>query len=311
MSAGIGEGDRAGWGEYEEKIMMQHVVRISDGLGNQLFQYAFAYALARKTGARVLLDPLFWGTSLRKYQLEEFQIKNNTRMVGRITDYFLGFGPRNGRRFKDKFRQRLIRKRYRLVQEKQIMHFDDSIGSETEPCFYLGFWQVPEYFDKYYEELKIQFIRKDNISSEALVYQKKIRDSISVALHIRRTDYVREEGNVALRFDFYREALQKMTNQLGDFELFIFTDDKEFVRANFLFRDYTLVEGICDLDEFELMRQCDHHIVANSSFSWWAAYLGKNKGGIVYAPRTGIWTEEFYPKEWNLIGTEAVAFGGQ
>ena len=64
------------------------------------------------------------------------------------------------------------------------------------------------------------------------------------------------------------------------------------------------MEGLCDLDEFELMRQCSHHIVANSTFSWWAAYLGEDKGGIVYAPCTGIWSEEFYPKEWNLIRTQ-------
>ena len=115
--------------ENEERSMIQHVVRISDGLGNQLFQYAFAYALARKTGAKVLIDPLFWGTSLRKYQLEEFSITKTERMVGKVTDYILGFGPRNGRRFKDQYRQRLIRKKYRLVQEKQIMHLDESSGS--------------------------------------------------------------------------------------------------------------------------------------------------------------------------------------
>ena len=82
--------------------MLQHVVRISDGLGNQMFQYAFAYALARRTGAEVLIDPLFWGTSLRKYQLEEFKVTNTKRMVSRVWDYILGFGPRNGRRFKDR-----------------------------------------------------------------------------------------------------------------------------------------------------------------------------------------------------------------
>lgn len=309
MSISIGDGDRIEKAGNEGRIMLQHVVRISDGLGNQMFQYAFAYALARKTGARVLIDPLFWGTSLRKYQLEEFNVTNTTRMVSKMLDYILGFGPRNGRRFKDRYRQSLIEKKYQLVQEKQIMHFDDSIGNEAVPCFYMGFWQVPEYFDKYYEELTFQFTRKSSISHESLIYQQKIRDSISVALHIRRTDYVRQEGNVTLRLDFYREALQRMGNQLGDFELFIFTDDKEFVRENFRFQNYTLVEGLCDLDEFELMRQCDHHIVANSSFSWWAAYLGKNKGGIVYAPCTGIWTEEFYPREWNLIDTETAVFG--
>lgn len=280
---------------------MQHVVRISDGLGNQMFQYAFAYALARKTGVKVLIDPLFWGTSLRKYQLEEFRVTNTKRLVSRAWDYVLGFGPRNGRRFKDQYRQYLIRKKYRLIKEKQIMHYDSTMEKQSESSFYIGFWQTPLYFEEYYEELKKQFTRKTSISSRAMKFQEQILEGVSVALHIRRTDYVRQEGNVALGLDFYREALQQMQENLGAFQLYIFTDDKTFVKENFRLREYVLVDGISDLDEFELMRQCNHHIIANSTFSWWAAYLGENRGGIVYAPCTGIWSEEFYPKEWNLV----------
>lgn len=289
--------------------MMQHVVRISDGLGNQMFQYAFAYALTQKTGVRVLIDPLFWGTSLRKYQLEEFQITNTKRLVSKVWDYILGFGPRNGRRFKDRYRQHLIQKKYHLIKEKNIMHYDDTIGSQTQSSFYLGFWQTPLYFEAFYEELKKEFTRKRSVSAEAAKYQQRIKKKTSVALHIRRTDYVRKEGNATLKLDFYERALQKMQEQLEDFQLFVFTDDKKFVKEHFQLRKYILVENIGDLDEFELMRQCDHHIIANSTFSWWAAYLGENKGGIVYAPCTGIWSEEFYPKEWNLIDTNIAVLG--
>lgn len=289
--------------------MIQHVVRISDGLGNQMFQYAFAYALARKTGAQVLIDPLFWGTSLRKYQLEEFQVTNTKRLVSKVWDYTLGFGPRNGRRFKDRYRQHLIRKKYRFIQEKKIMQYDDSVWNQAESCFYMGFWQTPRYFEAYYDELKREFTRKSGLSAKAMECQTRIRTGVSVALHIRRTDYVRQEGNATLKFDFYEEALRKMQSQLGDFQLYVFTDDKTFVKENFRLRDYVLIDDVSDLDEFELMRQCDHHIIANSTFSWWAAYLGENKGGIVYAPCTGIWSEEFYPKEWNLIDTKVADSG--
>lgn len=284
--------------------MIHHVVRISDGLGNQMFQYAFAFALEKKTGARVLIDPLFWGTSLRRYQLEEFKITRTKRLVGRSLDYILGFGPRNGRRFKDRYRQHLIQKKYQLFQEKQVMHYDADVYNQKKSCFYWGFWQTPQYFEEYYEELKSEFTRKEAVSQQAQKYQKQMEQVTSVAMHIRRTDYVRQEGNVTIPFGFYEEALRGMKEKLGEFRLFIFTDDKQFVKEYFKIRDYVLVEGLCDLDEFELMRQCNHHIVANSTFSWWAAYLGENKGGIVYAPCTGIWSEEFYPKEWGLIKTQ-------
>ena len=189
------------------------------------------------------------------------------------------------------------------------MHYDDSVWDTTESGFYMGFWQTPRYFDEYYDELKREFTRKDNLSTEAINYQTRIREGISVALHIRRTDYVRREGNATLKFDFYEEALRRIQSQLGDFQLFVFTDDKKFVKENFRLREYVLVDGVCDLDEFELMRQCDHHIIANSTFSWWAAYLGESKGGVVYAPCTGIWSEEFYPKGWDLIDTKVEDLG--
>lgn len=293
----------------EGKEMMHHVVRISDGLGNQMFQYAFAYALAKKTGVKVLIDPLFWGTSLRKYQLEEFRVTNTERMVRKEWDYILGFGPRNGRKFKNEYRERLIRKKYQMIEEKQIMHYDETIQNPKVPSFYKGFWQSPAYFEAYYDELRIQFVRKKGISVEAENYRRKILEVISVALHIRRTDYVRQEGNATLQLTFYKEALRRLQDKLGEYCLFVFTDDKEFVKENFHLCEYILVEGVSDLDEFELMRQCNHHIIANSTFSWWAAYLGDNKGGIVYAPLTGIWSKEFYPEEWKLIDTRMAGSG--
>lgn len=283
---------------------MQHVVRISDGLGNQMFQYAFAYALSQKSNAKVVLDPLFWGTSLRKYQLEEFRISLTRKMVSPLWDYLLGFGPRNGRRFKDQYRQYLIHKHYHIFKEKKIMHYDETVWNQTQPAFFMGFWQTPRYFEDYCEDLRMQFTLKRPLSVQAGHYMDQIKQGISVALHIRRTDYVRKEGNATLQSRFYEEALDRLKRELGDFQLFVFTDDKEYVKFNFQLHNYTLVENVNDLEEFELMKCCDHHIVANSTFSWWAAYLGENKGGIVYAPCTGIWSEEFYPKEWNLIYTD-------
>lgn len=168
----------------------------------------------------------------------------------------------------------------------------------------MGFWQTPRYFEEYYEELQLQFVLKQPLSMQGTNYVEQIKQGKSVALHIRRTDYVRKEGNATLQFRFYEEALRRLSEVLGDFSLFVFTDDKEFVKENFYLHNYILIENVSDLEEFELMKSCAHHIVANSTFSWWAAYLGENKGGIVYAPCTGIWSEEFYPKEWNLIYTD-------
>lgn len=280
---------------------MRSVIRISDGLGNQLFQYAFGYSFSKKTGQEIILDPFFWGTALRSYQLDQFQIKYSEKFVAPAWDYLLGFGPRNARRFKEKYRDKKIKENYHLETEKQAMRFDASIYQINRPTYFQGFWQTPLYFDEFYDEIKQQFTMKTPLSHRANEYARQMASSNSVSLHIRRTDYDREINNVCLNNSFYREAIDRMQQIIGDFTLFVFTDDKEFAVENFDLHDYVLVKGVSDLEELELMRRCKNHIVANSTFSWWGAYLAEHKGGVVFAPVTDIWTDGFYPKEWDLI----------
>ena len=280
---------------------MDIIVKITDGLGNQLFQYAFGYAYARKTGHKLKIDPLFWGTSLRKYQLEEFQIDYNKKFVSPLVDYVIGFGPRNGRKFKDIYRKLKVKFFYDYEKEKRPMEYDESVYEKNKKTYFEGFWQNPKYFDEYYEDIRRQFTLKNRLSNDAEKYAKQMRESNSVSLHIRRTDYDRDVNNVCLNFSFYEKALQEMQKQIGDFKLFIFTDDKEFVKNTFYLHDYIMVEGLNDIEEFELMHICKNHIIANSTFSWWGAYLAENKGGVVFAPVADMWTEEFYPEGWHVI----------
>ncbi len=280
---------------------MRHVVRISDGMGNQMFQYAFAYALKKETGSEVLIDPLFWGTSLRNYSLDHFNISLKDRFVSEKFDYILGAGPRNGRRFKDSYREHLIRRKYNLVTEKKIMNYDPDVMNQEKDSFFMGFWQTSKYFDKYREEIKKEFQPMWKLSSKAEMYSKQMANGkASVAMHVRRTDYVREDGNAALSLDYYPRALEQMSKLIGDYDLYIFSDDKDFVKSHFDSVKSTIVEELSDYDEFEIMRRCDHKIVANSTFSWWAAYLGDDNSKII-APTVGIWSDDFYPEQWTVI----------
>ena len=287
--------------DESRKKMMKSVVRISEGLGNQLFQYAFAYSYAKRTGQDILIDPFFWGTSLRNYELYRFRIEYTRRFVSPAWDYLLGFGPRNARRYKERYRDRKIKKYYRFMPEKQIMKYDDGVYSVKEAAYFQGFWQSPLYFEEFYEQIREQFTLKEALGSKAQEYTRQMAESNSVSLHIRRTDYDRDENNVCLDGAFYREALEKMKEAIGEFKLFLFTDDKAFAKKYFDLHEYIMVEGVEDIEEFALMQKCKNHIVANSSFSWWGAYLAENKGGVVFAPVADIWGGDFYPREWNLI----------
>ena len=279
---------------------MGNVFRISDGLGNQLFQYACAYSMYRKTGKEIVLDPMYSG-NLRTYQLEEFNIEFHKRFVNKQLDYVLGVGKRQSAPIKLWYRDKKIKiKKYNVIKEQGTMIYDNSIY-DYDNGYFVGFWQSYKYFDEFYEEIKQQFQMKAKLSVAAMEYKKCMSEKMSVSLHIRRTDYIRNVNNVCLKQDFYKTALDKMKEQIGEFKLYIFTDDKEFVRENFKLHEYQLVENVTDLEEFVLMQQCKHHIIANSTFSWWAAYLSENKGGAVYAPVVDMWTEDFFLPQWKCL----------
>ena len=283
------------------------IVRISDGLGNQLFQYAFGYSLYKRTGKGFIIDPMYSGI-LRHYQLDAFHIDFDKRFVGEKTDNILGLGARNSARFRLKYRDCKIRcEKYKLIKETAPMKYDETVYQDM-PSYYMGFWQSYEYFDAFYDDIRRQFRLKKKISAKAQEYDDKIQNLVlgmqSVSLHIRRTDYNRTQNNVCLTDAFYKQALESMQREIGDFALFIFTDDKDFVRENFHFHEYTIVEGLSDLEEFDLMQKCQNHIIANSTYSWWGAYLAEDKGGIVYAPVSDIWTEAFYLPQWRTINTQ-------
>lgn len=246
-----------------------NIVRISDGLGNQLFQYAFGYSVYKRTGIKLVLDIMFI-SPLRHYQLDCFCIEFNDRYVKKWIDVLCGIGLRKAAALRLKYREHKIKSEsYTFIKERTELSYDESIYKE-EPSYYVGFWQSYSYFDKYYNDIKKQFVLKNPVSSIALNYSKDMKLCISVSCHIRRTDYNRNVNNVCLNSSYYKLAVERMSELLGgDYKLFIFTDDKEFVKQNFHFHEFTIVEGTSDLEDFYLMQQCRHHIIANSTFSWW------------------------------------------
>lgn len=285
-----------------------NIIRISDGLGNQLFQYAFGYGLYKRTGRQFILDPMYSG-NLRHYQIDSFEVDFGRRFVGEKIDYVLGVGKRNSALLKRKYRECKIKMhKYGVVNETLPMELDMTVYRDN-PAFYRGFWQSHRYFDEFYDDIRRQFQLKEKPGAKAGEYCGMIRAAhrdgrASVSLHIRRTDYDREKNNVCLADSFYRQALEGMQREVGDFSLFVFADDKNFVKKHFDFHEYVLVEGLSDLDEFRLMQECRNHIVANSTYSWWGAYLAEDKGGVVYAPVSDIWTEEFYLPRWRKVYTQ-------
>lgn len=272
-------------------------VRVGDGLGNQLFNYAFGYALAKKNNTKLILDiSSFDDAGSREYKLDEFSItfieKKNWHN-----------SPKAARVYKE------ICKRvfWSVHYEKKPYVYTPPEVTKYRNNYYKGWWQSDLYFKEYKEEIIQEFTPKQA--------RPTIREIINVAsdytivsVHIRRGDYIRINGCIDL--SYYAKAIDWIKRRFEKVVFCFFSDDIPFCREHFKSSDgnYIFIENekLIDIDEFCIMSTCDHNIIANSSFSWWAAYLNRNNNKCVIAPKVMCWDKDFYPVDWVKIDTQLV-----
>lgn len=232
-----------------------NVVKIMGGLGNQLFQYAFGQAI-KETGTKVAYDVLWYDPvreKTRPYCLDKF-----------YTDVPVALLSRQNK-----------------VREKG---FDPELLKENGTGFY-GYWQSPMYYsDNLIAELdRAYHVRKEFYTSEFLKLKGEIESVNAVSVHIRRGDYLDNPNHFVLPLHYYDDAMDLILKTKGSPVFYIFSDDSEYCSK--MFGDYKQVH-LSEWLDFELMRCCKHHIIANSTFSWWPAFLSKE--ATVLCPDT--WT---------------------
>ncbi len=285
-------------------------VIIQAGFGNQLFQYAMGYALSKKLKRPLTLNISFFdyskkkgGSTLRinnldKLAIDDCNIINNpssyykylygAKLSGTPLWRLLPFG--NAVIWEDVAN-------CRLYQKKLI----DQVEKYNNVTLY-GFWQNINYFKEIIPDLKRQFVPAYPLDSTV----KEIRDLIittpgSVGVHIRRGDFV--GLGWAAGADYYTEAINRMKKEIDDARFFIVTDDKQW--AHDIFSDNPDVYIIdirtatCDIDEFFLLSICSHHIISESTFGWWAAFLNTNPDKTVIIPSYA--KGEMFPNTWIRI----------
>ena len=289
------------------------VVNIIGGLGNQMFQYAFGYAISQENNMGLKLDTRgFDAYELRDYELELYDIKESSEsrfvpkykfLLDRLSNgdtTFLGKIFRQSSRF-------LLRLTKFYYQEKIAFVFDEDVFNVRTDTYFSGYWQNEKYFKDYRDDL-LEIFKLNKIHSKAKIYQKKIIENESVSLHIRRGDYLTH--NEVCDMEYYHKAISLFQNKAVHF--FIFSDDLEWVKNNLNFIDQkTFIElekDASDHEEMYLMSLCKHNIIANSSFSWWGAWLNKNDEKIVVAPKRWIADKDrqkhsqgVYCKDWVKI----------
>jgi len=258
------------------------ISKIQGGLGNQMFQYAFARFLSSKHNVRFFLDTSFY--------------KNN---IGAVTRLFLldKFPNTNINEFNP------INLKY-PIQRIPDNFFFNKIEILPNMDYYLdGYWQSEKYFLEIREELRNEFSPPTNVLDKLL---KTIStNSNSVSIHIRRTDYVTSNGYHPVQtVEYYENAL----NIIGDYDnLFVFSDDIQWCKNNLNFKKMIFVESLSEIEDLWLMSLCKNNIIANSTFSWWGAWLNKNPNKKVVAPikwfgsQTNLNTSDIIPEDWLKI----------
>ena len=286
--------------------MIQILLR--GGLGNQMFQYALGLQLALRNQTPLVLDTAYlddrWPRqefTFRNYDLDIFQFLPRFTFLSHCSQNFPipGFWLAS-----DLFQSRLRTfAGYRWVREKAECVFDPSVLNCGPKAVLWGYWQREEYFYGIESQLRQSFQFCHPLAGPALQMQDSINAcSQSVSLHVRRGDHIQhskvltQQGDTDL--NYYSMAAKHFSARFTAPEFFIFSDDLDWCRQNLrLPGTMHFVDAECSGPKasyhMQLMAQCRHHIIAKSSFSWWAAWLNTYSEKIVIAPR--LWYRDGKP----------------
>ena len=170
------------------------------------------------------------------------------------------------------------------------MIYQEEIFNLRKDDIYLsGFWQNEKYFSSIKKSIVDDFTPKNGISTTAEKYLEKIKSSNSISLHVRRGDYVYNANAThgLCDINYYKRALDFIEKDIKDGNVFIFSDDIAWCKNEFAFlKQKFFIEGTkSEVDDLTLMKNCKHNIIANSTFSWWGAWLNQNSDRIITTPK--------------------------
>lgn len=285
-------------------------VRLMGGLGNQLFQYATAYALARRQHKKLLLDTRFFDnyTLHGGYKLDKFNISGSLLSAHQLR-YFPSWHIHILQRMPSLSR---YLKQWILEQEFRFRPIE---CVHTRPVNLVGYWQSEKYFSEFRDEIIGEFQILSPPPDSHWQHYETMQSRQSVAVHIRRGDYLSNPAAMKTHgfcsLGYYMQALALLNEKLINPHFYFFSDDIDWTIQQFSvtgFTDrYTYVTGGSAEADLWLMSNAKHHVIANSTFSWWAAWLAPTQTGkLVICPSPWFATEllcedDLIPASWIKI----------
>jgi len=281
------------------------IVSLSGGLGNQMFMYAFCLGLRAKDKKTLLFVPVLNNSKAyghQGYELEKlFHIYRFDGLFSKISNLIIQIYSQIIRVFPNKWNSLLYKfLNIHLVKvPENFIYYQNVFSFKNKHEFFRGTWQSESYFKDAKDEVRKQFEFNQNLLSwNSIQTTKTMLQSNSVSIHIRRGDYLSDNfkdgfGGVCTD-EYYTKAIQFIKEKIEIPVFYVFTDDKDWVSNNFELEGALYINSNTGIDSWQdmyLMSQCKHNIIANSSFSWWGAWLNSNEKKIVIAPK--LWWKLF------------------
>jgi hypothetical protein len=291
------------------------ITRINGGFGNQMFQYAIGRSLSLKTGQAFKLDVGDYNDHptlkhLAKYDLNVFNIEENFATKWEVRSFWNPITHRIENFFYHTKLRALTRRLLRICRQRAL-GFEPRVLEIKHSVFLVGYWQSERYFENFKDIIKQDFSFKNSPIGCNADLLEDIRQRNSICVHVRRADYVNlpdpSKTHGACSLDYYKRAASFVRKRVSEPQFYVFSDDPEWCKKQLKFLgpvkfvDHNTAEQ--RQEDLRLMVACKHFIIANSSMSWWGAWLGEYDSKIVIAPDQWFADEtldstDIVPKEW-------------
>lgn len=259
------------------------ISKIQGGIGNQMFQYSYGRHLSSTHNTKLYLDDRFYkgnqGSVIRTFALDQFKNTDIDTLLDTIQNNY----PIN-----------------RIIDDFSYK----AVSSPVDCSYYLdGYWQSEKYFKESEDLIRNDFLPNDKVLN--VIKKTPLIDTNTTSIHIRRTDYVTSNGfHPVQSIEYYQDAI----DYIGDYDnLLVFSDDVNWCVDNLKFKNMTFMENFTDIEDLYIMSMCKNNIIANSSFSWWGAWLNTNPNKKVVSPKNWFGVQanlsdlDIVPETWIKI----------
>ncbi len=274
------------------------ILHFSGGLGNQMFEYAL-YCTLQQNGVHVKID-------LSHYNKQKTHNGYELERIFNLQAVYANKAERTFFKWLGKLQSKLFGTAYKERPEDQYFFHENVL--QLKNGFLKGYWQSDKYFINAGQKVKQAFTFPTPKQEKNLAVLEIINASQSVSIHIRRGDYLIDGRNCALSADYWNKAIAYINQQIPEPVFFVFSDDLVWAKDNLQILNSQYIDWNKAEDSYWdmfLMSKCKHNIIANSSFSWWAAWLYDHKNKLVICPQHWMphfdGTRDLVPKTWIKI----------